>query len=422
MRVRGASVDITPESPQLLGASSVAEPIHQVRDPLEANVIHLADGDRQLVVISLDLLYPGRVLRHAVEDRLRGILGPDQIFTAASHTHAAPAVDVDKPLLGVVDLEYLDWVCQRIVETVKSMLEQPAPDVPPSVWSAFARSSINRRLPRAVRLRRSGLVVDSVGLGPNPHGPRNESVTVVALGDPSAPEAVIWSYACHPTSAPLPVRISAHYPGAVRDAMRVHFANDDLPVVFLQGFSGDVRPPSVLDPSGAKSKVRRWTQGRQFGAFDEPSYEHWLTDLESLVLGSMAGPGKKLRDELRVARVEFPQREFVSGGRPQATASFHGFSLGTLNFVGVSAEVVTEYTQRLQSFFPGEHAVGVGCIDDTLGYVPLESMLGTRGYEDSGFCPLFGLTSVASGVESSMMKGFAAVAQGLRDCESGGGT
>lgn len=413
MLVGSAKDNITPFDPQVLGSGSTAKPISSVRDNLETNVVTLAEGDFRLVIITLDLLYPGRLIRDGVESALSDTFASHEIFMAASHTHTAPAVTIDKPLLGTVDTAYTSLVVTIVVACVRRALASQFETESLMVQCGYADSSINRRSRRFFRVGRRGLRFNKVDIGLNPDGPRNETVTTIVVGPLQSPHAVIWNYSCHPTSAPLPHEIGSHFPGVLRDSLRRRFSDENLPILFLQGFSGDIRPPATEALTSPWRIVRRLLLGKRFGYFEPEEYSAWVGGLVNVVSNVLSQRGKMLWGPPTIARVRVPLSEFVLGAAPGAAVTFHGFSFGTFTAVGVSAELVAEYLPRLQSFFPGQQAIGIGCIDDTFGYVPTASMLGTGGYEDFGFCRSFELEAVQPTVEQAVMHAFAELARRL---------
>ena len=64
---------------------------------------------------------------------------------------------------------------------------------------------------------------------------------------------------------------------------------------------------------------------------------------------------------------------------------------GNLAIVGLSAEAVVDYLDKVQSIVDPKVAIPVGCIDDTYGYLPTEAMVPDGGYEVDGFQQFFGL-------------------------------
>src|SRR6202795_3838722 len=140
---------------------------------------------------------------------------------------------------------------------------------------------MNRRLVRP-RLTRSGNARSS-GFGPNPNGDRDESVRVLEFSNSGGkPITVIWNYACHPTDFPGFLQVSAEYPGIVRSRLRSELG--DIPVLFLQGFSGDVRPPFSGRSAGLVGFLRRVLVGPQFRNPLDGEWEKWSHSLADSVV------------------------------------------------------------------------------------------------------------------------------------------
>src|SRR5664279_2436687 len=95
------SVDISPRADVQLGGYVGRDGLSTGSDtPLEGNIVAIVgSNNRPVVLVSVDLLYPGRALRGYLEAALPN-LSPDQLFLAASHTHQAPMTDDTKPMLG----------------------------------------------------------------------------------------------------------------------------------------------------------------------------------------------------------------------------------------------------------------------------------------------------------------------------------
>jgi len=222
-----------------------------------------------MVIISLDLLYPGRILRSALESALPE-LRPDQIFLAATHTHQAPMTDDTKALLGAPDDKYMDMLVLGLSRELRRLLFSEETQIGVfSTAGVSAKHSINRRFRRRVTLARRSpshwrgppvrLVFNSYLMAPNPHGVTDELITVLISRSPAGrAQFVIWNYACHPVGFPDKDKVAADYPHYVRDILRTTLGVADLPVLFLQGFSGNTRPSaSVSKTSGLSSWTRR---------------------------------------------------------------------------------------------------------------------------------------------------------------------
>ena len=181
-------------------------------------------------------------------------LGVDEasLLVAATHTHTAPALDPGKPRLGPCDPGYAALVAQRATELLGRLASIDPVPCHVDYRTGAADHAINRRRPGwHVSLRH--LPYRGVRRAPNPTGPRDETLHLLTFSDPTdRPLAVLWSYACHPVGFPARTRVSADFPGVVRRALRdAHGA--ELPVLFLQGFAGDVRPREI----GATTRFAR---------------------------------------------------------------------------------------------------------------------------------------------------------------------
>ena len=118
--VAAGRVDITPTVPSVLGGfRDRYKPFEGIGDKLEANVLLLTAQATKLVLVTVDALYPGRLLRSRLLDMLG--LAETELFLAASHTHYAPMTSPDMPALGVHDEDYIKSTADRIVALVRSL-------------------------------------------------------------------------------------------------------------------------------------------------------------------------------------------------------------------------------------------------------------------------------------------------------------
>lgn len=124
MRIIASTIDITPVHPTPLAGYKVSTPFTAVAEKLEANiaVIRRDSNSDAVVIISLDLLYPGRIIRASIESAIPE-LKPEQIFLTASHTHQAPLTDDTKSGLGDPDLQYLKTLTLDLACEVRRLVQ-----------------------------------------------------------------------------------------------------------------------------------------------------------------------------------------------------------------------------------------------------------------------------------------------------------
>jgi hypothetical protein len=386
--ISSGSVDITPRRPLMLGGfNKRTAPFTSVASRLEANVLLIRGESSSVTIVSTDLLYPGETLRAQLIENLGLADRSEELFLCASHTHSAPMTAPSIPHLGIADDEYVRFVATQITALIKSLEDKGEPCIC-TYRIGSADHSMNRRLVRS-RLTRSGFARSS-GFGPNPNGDRDESVRIVEFSKLSGePSAVIWNYACHPTDFPGFLQVSAEYPGIVRTRLRSQLG--DVPVLFLQGFSGDVRPPFSGRSNGLAGFARRLLVGPQFRQPLRREWEQWADSLAESVASFARSAGRTLQiDSLMLKRVAVPENDFAAGGSGDKSLVWHLIDCGGFRIVGINAEPVVKYRRLLEeSFSGGEPLLTVGCLDQPICYLPSDNMIPERGYEVEGFRTLF---------------------------------
>lgn len=390
LKIAGGSVTINPAEPVVMGCGETHEPVAEVHDDIECNVLVMLDGATKAVVIGVDALYPGPALRRYLEQRFAEVLSPDQIFLAASHTHSAPQLDSTKPALGGADRSHLDRVCASIGDLVERLLQQPGEEVRVAVCRYPSSVMVNRRRKRIVGGAEGRIRLNSVVAAPNPQATGKQYGHLVSFVGASGPVGFIWQLPCHPVSLPPGWANSAHFPGVGRQYLRG--SSPQMPVVFVQGFSGDLRPPSVAQPRGVKGIARRLLLGEWFSSFSESDYGRWTSDVVAELAGAVGrtDDSQVLDEPMSARRVSMLLDNYHEGECGGRALTVHRLSVGGVALLGVSAEPVSGYADALIAE-QGRTVIPVGCIDDVSGYAPTARVLREGGYEGAGFAPHFGL-------------------------------
>lgn len=152
-----------------------------------------------------------------------------------------------------------------------------------------------------------------------------------------------------------------------------------FPVLFVQGFSGDVRPASMSRrvPRGFRSTVRYLLGGaRRFVPQSNDDYRYWCASLSAFVLQSF-----------RRARLDTPQAPLFGITRirlqpPSWARAIEGTRVdlsANISIFAVNAEVVSERISSIESV--ASHVLPAGCADEVIGYWPTNRMLRQGGYE-----------------------------------------
>lgn len=385
-RATAGSVDVTPQWPVPLGRFYDAhKPTTLSADPLEANAVVLSRGEEVCVFLSFDLMYVGTELREAIAARLAAQIGSERLFVSASHTHFAPATDRHLPGIGPVSDDYLAWVAERTAGLVGDLLAKPGRAASVSLTKGMADHAINRRLRVLGLRRRFPPLWKHWEMRPNPQGPRDETIRMLVVhGESGAPLAICWGYGCHAVCYPHRDRFSADYPGVVRRALRAAYG--PIPIVFWQGFSGDVRPRIVKPAERGRFGLMR---PPAFDQFTDEGWERWSESLAERVVEISRGRGRPVKGGIRCARWTVPLAEL--GPRTEGRdLNVQEVMLGDdLRIFGISAEIVVGYVDVLARSRAPADVIPVGCIDGVPGYLPTSDMVAQGGYEAGGFMRLF---------------------------------
>lgn len=382
-----ASLDPTGPAP-LAGYMDRPDGCAQVHSSLEANLVALFEDDRPAaVLISLDALFVGERITHAVLDalRLHGV-AEAQAVIVASHTHYAPALEAEKPLLGKASPEHLAQVEQRLRDAIHSLMTAPRASCRAKVGVARADHAINRRrrwpLPR---VSRRGLVFDKVVMAPESNGPTAEDITAILL-EGEGQRAVLWHYACHPVGFPEPGTISADFPGVVRARLREKLGSD-TGVVFLQGFCGDLRPRTAAKPPRLGELAMTVLRGPSFRPFESEEWRVWSDGLSRCALNALESARPQAFSPSAAAVRKAPLSDLLVGAPASRSIVLQRLDLlGLRTLVTLSAEPLIE----LAELAGGPDVLLVGYSRDVFGYWPRTRQLAEGGYEVNRFKRPFG--------------------------------
>lgn len=398
LHASAASVSILPTGAVALGGSGSRDVrARTVADSIEANVLVLRWGraGSPIVLISLDLLYVGPLVRERLLGNLAGKVASEDLFIAASHTHHAPMTDPSKPALGPCDEEYVAFLVESCTRVIQGLLETEPRPVDVLVGKGTHDSGVNRRRRRIVTIDRQGLHVSPVIMAANVVGRCNSNLRRLRLVSGETVVADVWSTALHPTASPSVDEISSDFPGVVRRDLRRR-SGSGHPVLFFQGFSGNIRPrtPSI------RLGLKRLLIGPIFAPFTQTQYEAWAHNLAEVVLALPLEPTPC--ESLTARRYPVVAEDWFDDAPGPKTGAIHRVDVGNTVMVGVPAEVCNEYLEVLGVGAKKIDYWGIGCVDHVWGYAPTSRILKEGGYEGGGFCAAFGVASVNSRIEGNL--------------------
>lgn len=383
LRVGAAKVDFTPSKDALPPAFTY------IHDHLFSRAIVIDNGKTEAALINVDQGMLSNDFCKYVTSRAEKELGipANNIFIAATHTHAAPR--------GNIDIE------KAAFEAVKEAKENLKPALI-SYKTGLSYLNINRD------------VIDPVTRkwtqGPNYNGPSDKTVAVITFtGLDGKPIAVYYNYAMHANSMFMSGAISADFPGVASKYIENYYGGH-MVAMYTTGAAGDQNPISVMPMKTVsrekaqdllnKGIASNLNQAIMMAGFQGKSHlkvDQNLLDRQAQMISSL---GQLLAEEvLRVMSlpqvkdsslsiyssqkmISCPGRIRTNTGREGSAGTYKDgppvniklslLRLGHIALTGVDAEVYTKIGEELKAESP-------------YGYTIFSTI--TNGHANSGYIP-----------------------------------
>jgi hypothetical protein len=324
--------------------------------------------------------------------RLRREHGLDrhQVMFTFSHNHCGPRLGddlvdyypVEADQEALVD-EYTETAVEKIVALVGESLAKLAP-ARLEAGQAKATFAVNRRN------NREADVPDMLAKGTPLAGPVDHSVPVLTVTRPDGSlEAVLFGYACHPTTLNF-TTWCGDYPGFAQ--LELERAHPGTTAMFVNTCGGDQNPL----PRRSVELCRRY--GHLLAAAVEDALKQPLkpvspslrtafryVDPAYLKVATREDLSAALRDSnaIRARWAARMLRKLEAGETFAASYPYpvHAWQLGEeVLLIGLGAEAVVDYALRFKrEFGPGTWVCGYA--DDMIAYIPSRRVWEEGGYE-----------------------------------------
>ncbi len=382
------------------GSSKHSEKTFFQTGNLEVNGVILESNNIRVLIISVDTLFIGHHLRSKLETYFSGRIDPIELFISATHTHSAPMLDFDKPELGVPNIYYFHSVLNQIIELCEELLNNE--NKSEAFFSAVHYDSnigISRRKKRFIGEGRDHILEMNKTFNlPNYKEKVSQPTTLIKISNIYGDSAIIWNQACHPVSIPPSFGHSPGYIGVGRELLRKQLGFE-TPVIFLQGFSGDIRPNSTRKIKKFSDLIKRVLFGKQFAIFDSNQYFTWLSLLQNEILSQitlLVNANERESDNLKLTRELKQWSDFqIDSELSNRFLSKHTIAFDSFKIIGFSGEVLSKISSLL-SKDNADIVLPVGCIDATFGYLPDSESIKLGGYEVNGYWPYFNIKNISN--------------------------
>lgn len=400
LRAGAAKVEFTPEPglwmcgfgphPTMRGASDDYEqgyiprsgPATGVLDPLHARAVVVAAGSEVVALVSLDVLEIPAALSREIRMAITQATGipAAAILLNASHTHSAPDW---AGLTHRVPVAVTRAIQGSIVEAVVTAHARLTEAQIGYGFGAFTEVAINRQ---------------------NPGGPIDPELCVVKLEAPDGNLiAALVKYSCHPITLQAENSLySADYPGVMSATLEAIFPG--AVVAFLQGMSGNINP--VAFPTLPKENIFHAYQLAMMTGRPSPCNPTTTRAVGRAVaaeaLRVIARTPVVARAEVRFAAtsLDLPLKALadrqlfcdfmvIDDARRASFLDPHSWTtevqvirLGPLHLVALPGEPYVEQALRLRASHPHLNVVALGYSNDSVFYLPIDSVRPEHRYEN----------------------------------------
>ncbi|UCG57372.1 MAG: neutral/alkaline non-lysosomal ceramidase N-terminal domain-containing protein [Phycisphaerales bacterium] len=382
LRAGAAKIDITPEKPVRMAGYAGRKGLSQgVHDPLSARAVTFENNGKRLVIVSTDLIgfYGGTAepLREAIIHEFK--LKPSELFLTAIHTHSGPSLTLDEEKGHESNLEYTVSLKSRLIDLLRQAFKNMAA-VQTGVGVGHSPVGANRR-----ELTFDNKANSSIRLGRNPYGPTDKEVLVMKVAESDGRTiAALFDYATHATClGGKNYVISGDVLGLAEQFVEKILGNDVIAPAFA-GASGNIDPWFRVLP--AFNNEPGWIpEPVLLGTLLGEEVVHVFRDI-----GEVSGGGEI---ESAYVTLELP-------GKPRGEAKIDETSpptplnvivarVGSVAFVGIGAEVLTEIGMAIKAASPFEHTFVITHCNGAAGYLAPEHLHVEGGYEirSNAFAP-----------------------------------
>jgi len=382
---------ITPKEPVWqLGFLDRTEPAIEVISDLWAKALALQDADgNKGLIITMDILGVKRNVSNVIKNRIADKHGLDKsrIILCPSHTHSGPAISLtpfeimpenDERFPAI--LKYTEWFVNRIVELADEALSTMQPATI-STSNGISRMQVNRR--------------DDKGSGPidNLMGPHDYSVPIIkvqAKGEPEKIIAVLFGYACHPTTLNIN-KFSGDWCGFAQEEIEKRFP--DTTAMFFQGACGDI----TVFPRNGVNFSQHIGEGiavvvscmlkepmteqppRLAVAYTEVALPYgWQPDEEELESIALLAPHEYLQGYAKHLLNMIKEKGELDKTYPYYP--IQAWKIGNQPLFALGGEILIQYSIHVKKMF-GEQTFFMGYANDVMAYIPTARAVREGGYE-----------------------------------------
>jgi hypothetical protein len=396
-----ARADITPTEPIALAGWAGRRISQGVTHPLWAKAIAFQDAaGARGVLVTTDLLGLSRAMSEELAQRAARKFGlkREQLIINSSHNHAGPVTGDLLHLyydLNVQELKMVECYTARLLDEIESAIGAAIDALQPSTLSfeqGYCGFGVNRR-----RARPGYSSKEYSGPRELPQVVDQDVPVLTIRGQDEKIRAVVFGYACHPTSYQS-LQLCGDWPGFAQLEIEKQFP--DATALFVANCGGDI---NALPRFGRYHEELSEMYGKILAAsvcnvVDEPMRpiesvlrvgfaETHLALTEPPSLDELKTRAAFLRDKYKagvaVREVEHQMKKLQRGETLAGNVPYpiHAWQLGELLFLALSGEPVVDFSLRYKREYGNEATWVAGYCNELTSYIPSRRVLEEGGYE-----------------------------------------
>ncbi|MBE6550821.1 MAG: hypothetical protein E7665_01665 [Ruminococcaceae bacterium] len=384
----------------LCGFGNPARGFDGVYDDIFVKALAISEK-KTVIIVTADVLGFDKSLLKNVTKRIYEKTGvpEDAVLFNASHTHSAPNVSpAFNPVLGAYEEEYGEFFYDSLYKVALSAYEDLEEGELSFSSEALSGLGMNRRR-----------VEDGVCINaPNEEGIKNDTVTVIKGKCKNRTKAILFEYACHPSTIGFNYMLG-DFPGVAAKLLEKEYPGTTA--LFMQGCCGNIRV-STKSPDAPRWRAGTYGDVENFGKILFETAKKALSKEMLSIKGDIS---------YKVSDFELPLQKYLSREEYHALAnsniseydkcayqkyydeydslkdkleySVQKITLGD-KFVlfALEGEVCVEYDYNIKSMLPDKYVITVGYSNGSPGYICTEKMyeLGKNsGYEPVRSCHVY---------------------------------
>ncbi len=359
-----------------------------------ARAVAIQNGDTKVLIICMDLCGFNSDMINNVKASISKKTGlpPEAILINASHTHFVPGTQ-----------RWIPWAPHNRYPDVNYMEKV----VKPAMVRAGIEAS-SKLFPVRLSFGRGTTAIGANRRNPGSKEPYDNAVDVLRIvSADEKKQAVLVLTGCHPVFGTKGIRhftLSSNYPGFMRSAVEQKAATPTM-ALFMQGCAGDINPVDEPEISGANladdvMKVLNTSMTNISGGIvfkmDSlliPTNPMSKSELEEF-RAKNAALGPEMEPERDVAWADLMLSYYRDNKMPKYMPIYiQTLNIGQWKLIGMSREVVTEYSLAIKKIWPDKLVSVAGYCNDVSSYLPVERLIKAKAYEGEASYFWYGMPS-----------------------------